>query len=114
MFLITSSVGYGFLQVYVFSFALFERDIRSDAIQARNGDFILAGTFDISGLSKGVIYRIDKDGRLIWNKKLSGEGPVHGERFIPTDQGYLVGGCAYKDLRHGFYLAYLNDKGNIF
>ncbi|MEN3012294.1 MAG: hypothetical protein ABDH34_05370 [Dictyoglomus thermophilum] len=85
----------------------------SDAIQARNGDFILVGTFDISGLSKGVIYRIDKDGRLIWNKKLSGEGPVCGERLILTDQGYLVGGYAYKDLRHGFYLAYLNDKGDI-
>jgi len=85
----------------------------SNAIQARNGDFILAGTFDMSRLSKGVIYRIDKDGRLIWNKKLSGEGPVRGERLIPTDQGYLVGGYAYKDLRHGFYLAYFNDKGDI-
>ena len=85
----------------------------NDVIQARNGDFIIAGTFDVSGLSKGVIYRVDKNGRLIWNKKLSGEGPVRGESIIFTDQGYLIGGYAYKDLRDGFYLAYFNDKGDI-
>lgn len=85
----------------------------NDIIQARNGDFIIVGTFDISGLSKGVIYRVDKSGRLIWNKKLSGEGPVRGEAILFTDQGYLIGGYAYKDLRDGFYLAYFNDKGDI-
>lgn len=90
-----------------------ENDLLKDVIEADNGDYLVIGSENYSGMSKAVIYRVDRNGNLIWEKKLSGEGPVRGKTLTKGIQGYVIAGNEYKDRKDTIFVANINDKGDI-
>lgn len=88
-------------------------DLLKDVVEADNGDYLVIGSENYGGMSKTVFYRVDKNGNLIWEKKISGEGPVSGKSITKGVQGYVIAGNEYKDRKDTIFVANINDKGDI-
>ncbi len=68
--------------------------------------------------SYSTYYRIDKNGNIIWNKKITTDAPNFARGIISAPQGYVIVGIVYRNTSEykntiGTYWVNIDDKGDV-
>ncbi|MFN6991315.1 MAG: Ig-like domain-containing protein, partial [Fervidobacterium sp.] len=92
-------------------------DVANYICNSKDGGYILVGWTESYFNSKDVyILKIDKDGNLIWDKRLGGTAPDEGKKIIPAiDEGFIIVGNTYSfnvKQKSGYVLK-INEEGNL-
>jgi hypothetical protein len=96
-----------------------DNDYFKRVTQAVNGDYIVVGwTTPDDKPSYSTYYRIDKNGNIIWNKKITTDAPNFARGIISAPQGYVIVGIVYRNTSEykntiGTYWVNIDDKGDV-
>lgn len=110
-----------------------EADYAFSIIKSSDGGYVFAGSAnsndgDVSGNHGGVVYhdawvvKLDKEGKIVWEKPLGGSQDEQANCIIPaTDGGYIMAGATESNDgdvngNHGegdVWVIRLNEEGNI-
>lgn len=84
--------------------------------QTANGGYIVVGHTTIGGSLDPIVLRLDANGNLLWQTRLSGNSDDHGRCVVETsDGGFAVGGSSisYGAGSNDEYLFKLDANGNL-